>query len=263
MSEATSAPIMDNEHVKAFLSILQEHRPIDAQDFLATLRDVSAMERQLNAAVIELTAMRRELGEMREAQNHPVRTALQNAITALETKINDLRERLNTLKSGIIEGCKNAVAVFKEKGAAALNGIMNFFRVKDTLQNMRKDMIGAVKAAEMSIAKIEAVSTEYHEVGRHIKNIGRAMSGKELIEDAKPVGRIAKAAQAPQKLRKAVASGAVKGVDKAIGKLNRMEAKQAEKKPSILKNLNDLKEKAAQEKRDIPERPARQREASL
>ena len=129
MSEATSAPIMDNEHVKAFLSILQEHRPIDAQDFLSTLRDVSAMERQLNAAVIELTAMRRELGEMREAQNHPVRTALQKAITTLENRINDLRERLDAVKANIIEGCKNAVAVFKEKGAAALNGILNFFRV--------------------------------------------------------------------------------------------------------------------------------------
>lgn len=263
MSETTSVPIMDNEHVKAFLAILQEQRPIDAQDFLAALRDVSAMERQLNTAVAELTAMRQELREMREAQNRPVRTALQKTVTSLETKANTLRERLNTLKAGIIEGCKSAVSAFKEKGISALNGMMGFFRVKDILTEMRKDMAGAVQSAERSIAKIEAASTEYHEVGRHIKNIGRAMTGRALIEEAKPSGRIAQAAQAPHKLGKTVVSGAVKGVEKAINNLDKLETAQTAKRPSLVKNLNELKDKAAQAQRDVPERSERQQKTSL
>ena len=254
MNEATSAPLSENGHVKELLSLLKANR-VDSKELRSVLRYVGAMERQLDAAVVELQAMRRELGDMREAQNHPVRTALQNTVTALETKIDAARERLNALKSGIIEGCKNAVASFKEKGISALNGFMNFFKVKNALLDIRKGMNAAIKSTEKSINRIEAASTEYHEIGRHIKNMARAFAGRETVAETKPVGRLAKAAQAPHQFRKSVVSGMGRGIDAAIAKVGRMEqaaGRVAEKKPSVLENLDILKKHAAKTARESP-----------
>ncbi len=58
-SKTVTAPIMENEHVKEFLAILRENNAPSTQDFLAVLGQVGAMERQLDAAVKELAAMRR------------------------------------------------------------------------------------------------------------------------------------------------------------------------------------------------------------
>lgn len=81
-----TAPIMENEHVKELLAILRENNAPSTQDFLAVLNQVGAMERQLDAAVKELAAMRRELNEAWE-QAHPVKTALQIAVKTLDNNV--------------------------------------------------------------------------------------------------------------------------------------------------------------------------------
>lgn len=277
MSEATSAPksapLMENEHVKELLAIMKANS-VDAREFNSVLRYVGAMERQLDKAVGELIAMRRELNDMREAQNHPVRRALQNAISTLEEKIAVIRERLDAVKAGIIEGAKNAVAAFKEKGISALSNLASFFHIKNGLKALRNGLNDGIKADERAIAAIESVSAKYHEAGRRVKNMGRALADKEAVQEAKPSGKLAKSLEAPFRNEKAALSNALKNVNAAIRGMEQLEAAaaqireakaaaKAEKKPSLLKNLEVLKEKAAQAKRDVPERPARQQEASI
>nr|WP_312577785.1 DUF6674 family protein [Sedimentibacter sp.] len=116
MSDTTtqSAPLLENEHVKELFAILKENS-VSSKDLLDVIGYVGVMERQLDAAVGELSAMRQELADMREEQDHPVRTTLQKAIQALENKIAETKERLEAVKADIIEGCKNAVSAFKEK----------------------------------------------------------------------------------------------------------------------------------------------------
>lgn len=264
MGDVINTPLQENEHVKELLAIMEQNR-VNTDDLRGLLGYVGAMERQLDTAVGELQAMRQELNNMREEQNHPVRTALQNTIRTLEKGINEARERLDAIKESIVEGCKNAVSAFREKGISALHNVMDFFKVKDTLLDVRKGMDAAVKSAEKSIAKIEAVSAEYHEIGKHVKNIARAFTGKEAVQDAKPVGKLARATQAPHRFRKAVVSRTAKGVDAAIGKLEKMEQPVIEKKPSVLENLQAMKEQVAQAKRDAPaaDKPLKRNEASL
>lgn len=120
--------LLGNEHVKELLALLKENR-VSNQDFMNVIGYVGAMERQLDTAVNELSTMRRELSELREQQSHPMRKALQKAIRALEGKITETRERLEAVKADIIVGCKNAVAAFREKGIAALNGLSSFLHI--------------------------------------------------------------------------------------------------------------------------------------
>lgn len=271
MNESTSAaappPLPENEYVQALLSILQENRA-NTDDLMAVVEHMDTMERQLAAAVDELAAMRREVSDMR----HPVKAAVQKAIHSLGVKIADAREKLATVREGFVEGCKNAVAAFKEKGIAALDGLASFFHIRQGLESMEKTAGAAIRLDQQSIDKIAAVSAEYHEVGKHMKNLGRAIRGKEATAQAKPMGRIARAAQAPAKLDKALSTGIQKAARSALAGLDRLEqraarqreAKDGEKKPSVLGNLQVMKEQAAQAQTQAqaPDRPRKQ-EATL
>jgi predicted nuclease with TOPRIM domain len=249
-SKTVTAPIMENEHVKELLAILRESNAPSTQDLLAVLNQVGAMERQLDAAVKEFTAMRRELNEAQK-QSHPVKTAMQKAVIAMQGQVLDLRDKLSELKQTVIEGCKNAVDAFREKGISALDNIARFFKVRPILEAMRSDLNENIRFDEAAISKVGAVSAEYHEAGRHIKNMARAVAGKESIRDAKSAGKLAKALEAPFKAECSCFVSMKKSVETALSRIAVLE-KSAERKPSIRKTMNALNEQIAQGKRDAP-----------
>jgi uncharacterized phage infection (PIP) family protein YhgE len=276
MGDATvtkSTPLLENEHVKELLAILKENS-VSSKDLLDVIGYVGAMERQLDTAVGELSAMRQELADMREAQDHPLRTTLQKAIQSLENKIAETRERLEALKDSIIEGCKNAVAAFKEKGIAALSSLASFFHIRQGLEKVQESMDLNIHYDEQAMKKIAAVSAEYHEAGRHVKNMGRAILGKEAIQEAKPMGRLAKLMQAPYRLDKTCSAAIKRQAASALESLGKLEqrsvrqreakaAVKGEKKPSILKNLQTFKEQAAQAAQTAPAPQRKKPEVSL
>jgi predicted nuclease with TOPRIM domain len=255
MTEQSTAPLLENEYVKELMAIMEANNTPDRKDFLAVLNQVGAMECQLDAAVKELAAMRRELNEAQK-QNHPVKTAMQKAVIAMQGEVLDLRDKLAELKQTVIEDCKNAVDAFREKGISALDNIVRFFKVRPILESMRNDLNENIRFDEAAISKIEAVSAEYHEAGRHVKNMARAVAGKESIRDAKSAGKLAKALEAPFKAESSCFVSMKKSVETALSRIAVLE-KSAERKPSIRKTMNALNEQIAQGKRDAPtaERP--------
>lgn len=143
---------------------------------------------------------------------------------------------------------------FKEKGITALDNIARFFKVKPLLENMRDTLDQSIRQDDKAIAKIEAISTEYHEAGRHLKNIGRALLGKEAAQEAKPPGKLAAAIAAPYRAERSCLSAMKKSVEAAIGNFARLEDRA---KPSIQKTIQTHNEKiaAAQKSAPAPERP--------
>lgn len=246
--------LMENEHVKELFGILKDNGK-DTSGLSTLINHVKDMEDFVKNAENKIAAMKTQLDTMKEVQNHPIKTALQNTIKALETKIAEIKEQLSELKNNIIEGCKNAVKAFKEKGISALNKIASFFRVKKGLQAIKNNAIKSVDNCDKSIAKIEAFAKEYHTAGRHIKNMARVMVGKKPIDTVKESGKLVKVFSAPYKAHKAALNGLKKSVDKAIGKLEqidqKMEARQAAKtaakKPTLMERL-DAKKKEIKER---------------
>jgi chromosome segregation ATPase len=193
-----SPPLSQNKDVKALLAVLDAHKSPGAADLRAMLGNVARMEVQLAAAVSEMAAMRRELAAIRE-ENHPLRKVLQNAINALQEQIRALREQIDTLKTAIIEGCQNALTAFKERGAAALDGVARFFKLRPALEKMAGTLEQAEQRNARAVERIEAISAEYHKAGQHLRNIRRAIAGKDPLPDPKPVGKAAAAISAPFK----------------------------------------------------------------
>lgn len=229
MNEADT-PILENEAVKELLAVLRENQAPGGKELLEAIGHVAEMEKQLVGAVEELKAMRQELQGMKE---NPLKRALQNSVKALEANVAALRERLSELKGAVIEGCKKTLAAFKEHGISALAGAARFFHLKPAITALRGSMEAGIKTDEKALAKIQAVSAEYHEVGRHLKSLGRALMGKEAVQEAKEAGRLAKAIAAPYRAERACLLAARNSLDRAAAILEKLE-RAAEKKPSIL-----------------------------
>ena len=67
--------------------------------------------------------------------------------------------------------------------------------------------------------------------------------GKEAVQEAKSIGKLAKTVQAPYRAERACFLAARNGLDKAVSSLDRLE-RAAEKQPSILKAMQEHKEKS-------------------
>jgi regulator of replication initiation timing len=262
MSHAKSTPLSENEHVPALLDILRENK-LAAADFIGILGSVAAMEREMNSAAASLAALRRELTELREERNHTLRTALQNAAKGLSAKISAIRTRIAAVKSKIIDGCKNAADAFKTGGAAALNNLAGFFDVRRELESARAAVTEAIRAAETKIAQIEAAGEQYHAAGRAVRNLGRALQGKEPIPDLKPNGKLARLAETPFRAELRRLKRSLSRVNKSLAGLERLEktaARQSEKeRPSTRENMRRLQTVVEQRKKDAPAKTAEKR----
>ena len=108
----------------------------------------------------------------------------------METNISVMRHRLSELKGQIINGCRNILTDFRERGTVALNGITQFLHVRPVLESIQSAAEKSMQASNRAVARIDAFSTEYHEMGRHLKNMGRAIQGKPAETDAKENGKV-------------------------------------------------------------------------
>jgi thymidylate synthase len=242
------------------------------------------MENFVKQAENKISDMKSQLEEMKEIQNHPIKTALKNTIKALETKVAAIKEQIGELKANIIEGCKNAVAAFKEKGISALDKLASFFRVKTCLEKMKTSTVAAVKECDKSVAKIETFSKQYHTAGRAVKNMLRMVVGKEPIDAVKESGKLAKVMCAPARAEKACMLGIHKSCNSMLEKLEqlnqRADAKREEKatggdkgekpaaitkKPTLMERLEEKKELVRQLdlERAVPGRGTITKEAAL
>ena len=157
--------LMNNPDIQELIEILRKNNLKQQNGELTSLINcVSSMENQLKTALGELDAVQKQLAELKDKQN-PLRTACIKTINNLRIAINNIQKKLTEIKNAIVEGAKNAVAAFKEKGLSALNSIMKFFKVKDGLAAIGENADKAIKSANNSISKIDKISSEIHAAG--------------------------------------------------------------------------------------------------
>jgi hypothetical protein len=259
MSAAANSPRSGNEHIRELISILRENK-IDVHELLGVIGHIAAVERELGKAAAELSAMRKELAEMREDAGHPIRTELRSAARGLAGKISAARSGIKALKDKIIAGCKRAVEAFKTGGITALNNLAGFFDIRRGLENTRDAINDAIKYNEEKIAKIESMSEEYHAAGRGLRNIGRIMSGREPIKAVQPNGTLAKIIELPFSSEVRRLSRSLNRTGKALAGLDRLEKaaklRRELPRPSTLEEMKRLKVVVKWRKKDAPAKDA-------
>lgn len=248
-------PIAENEQVKALLALLKENNSAGYEDFAKLIESVTAMESRLSMAVGELEAMREDLQKM---QDHSLKASLQKTSKALEANIASMQQKLSELKGRIIDGCKNILADFKERGTIALSGITRFLHLKPALEAIWQRAETHQQASNRAMAKIDAFVSEYHEAGKHLKNMRLALMGKELAQEAKTSGEIARYVKAPYRASRACMGTVKKSAERAMDALEKLE-QTAERRPSVLKAMREQAAKTEPAKKQ--QAPSRDKES--
>ena len=124
------------------------------------------------------------------------------------------------------------------RGAVALNGITQFLHVRPVLESIQSAAEKSMQANNRAVARIDAFSTEYHEMERHLKNMGRAIQGKPAETDAKENGKIARVFKGAFKVEGALISSINRNAEWALNTLARLE-QTAERRPSVLEAMRE------------------------
>ena len=101
-----------------------------------------------------------------------------------------------------------------------------------------------VQSSDRAVSRIDAFSTEFHEAGRHLKNMGRSIQGKPAQAEAKENGRVADAFKGAFRIERAFASAIGENVGLSLNALARLE-QRAQRRPSVLEAMREQAAKAA------------------
>ena len=259
------------------MKLLEENkRREQAQDFSQLLEYMDGMSRQFDAVVQELQEVREQLAYEKQPA---VKKIMQSAVTSLENKVEWARDMLAGLRERIVDCTRDAVENFKEMGVSALDNAMSVMGVKNALESLQEHISGMIADTKQNIEKVEDIGHELRSVGGHLKNAGRAMTGKETREvDGGQEGRFQSVVLAPMRAVQNLLTNMNHATLAAIGGMEHLEqtadaAREAQaarkpgkhlgKKPSIRQKLAEKKAEAAARSVPMPEREHRPPEVGL
>ena len=246
MATATTQPILENGQVQELLSLLKESDATTRAALVSVLAHIGKMETQYESMVAELSGMRQTLAEA-ERQRHPIKNAMQSTVIAAQSRLLDFRDTLAGLKQTIINGCRAAITAVQETGISALNQLTQFLKIRPMLERMQHSADKNIRMCGRRIAETRTMSEEYHKAGRHLKNIGRAFLGKEPIQEAKPMGKLAGAHIRYLQSERAGYTKMKDRVGSALNCLKRLEERAAGRR-SIKAELQEYKQTAQAQK---------------
>ena len=210
-----------------------------------------------------------------------MKKVLEGVAVNLENKLDWARNMLAGLRERIAECARNAVDNFKEAGVSALDKAASALGVKNVLEALQEHLSGMIADTKQNMEKVENIGHELRSVGGHLKNAGRAMTGKEAqAVDGGQAGRLQSAVLAPMRGVQTLLSGMNNATLAAIGGVENLEqpadmarerreeraaqrpGKRLEKKPSIRQMLRKHQAEIAAKSAPVPDREKKQ-EAAL
>ena len=245
-SKKPEVMLEQNKYVKNMMRILKSNRMNkDAKGLAEVVDYVSTMERDVNKAISELVAIRKELSVMREEQNHPIRTMLSKVANGLMARLRAIQKQIQTIKQNIIGVCKQTVETVKDQGVVAANSIVGEFNIKGEIETQRSYINDAINYCENKISSIDAASKQFHTAENAVRNFGRALMGKEPIPAIKPNGKLAKLLKSPFHSGTEYLKRSLTCTNKALACVDKLE-KTAEllaerNRPSIYGDMDRIK----------------------
>ena len=257
-------PSQRNETFQQFIKLLEENnRQGQAIDLSLMAWYLDGMERQFDAVLQELQAVKEELVQVTERQV-PSKSFFTNMVEGLEAKVEQARGRLAAFRGKIMECVKNAIDRFKDAGVSALDNAVATMGIKKGLEHLQEGLQNSLSSIKVALGKAEEMGTQLRRGFRNIANAGRIAANKELDLDPKnEEGRFQSVVLTPMRGIEKLLSNINNNTLAAIGVVedleqsadmarNRQEeraeqkpGKRLEKKPSIRQVLTEKKAEAA------------------
>ncbi len=234
------------------------------------------MSRQFDAVVQELQTVKDQLAYEKQPA---VQKIMRDVAANLENKVEWAQNMLADLRERIADCARNAVENFKEMGVSALDNAVFAIGVKNALESLQEHISGMIADTKQNIEKVENIGHELRSVGGHLKNAGRAVTGKEAQSvDGGHEGRFQSVVLAPMRAAQNLLINMNNATLAAIGGVEHLEqtaetardaraarkpGKHLGKKPSIRQVLAEKKAEAAARSAPAPEKEHKPPEAAL
>lgn len=262
-----------SEAIEQLLKLLEENgRQGQAANLSQLLWYMDSMSRQFDILHQELQEVKAQLAQEKQPA---VQKIMEGVVTNLENKVEWARDMLAGLRERIMDCAKNAVENFKEAGVSALDRAVSAMDVKKTLEALHEHISGMISGTKRHIEQIEQLGHELRSVGGHLKNAGRAVTGKETqVVDGGQEGRFQSVVLAPMRATQKLLSNMNNATLAAIGSVENLEVsaeaarearaeRQAEQRPSIRQALAEKKAEAAARSAPAPDKNHKPPEAAL
>lgn len=210
----------------------------------------------------ELQSLREQLAERSDNSDLGKKT-----VENLEKSTKSFKERIDGFKKKLFQKAADIIRNFKEKGTIALHNIVQKLGIKENIQSHMKYYKDQAEKFNRTVEKLDAINAEFNAAKGHIKNIGRAIIGKEALDPQQKENFLIKILKRPYVNDR---DNYIKLTEQAIKRLDRLEALEAKaaearlhqgekgaKRDSTLQKLSDYKKEATsmdEVKKDAPGR---------
>ena len=239
------------------------------------------IEENFFSVLEELDTVKAQLAQQ-TPQTKEVRHTLADLMQNLQEQANHLQEQIHSMKTRLNEKAAQLVQNFKDQGVTALNHVCEFLGVKENLTQMRESLLQSAKEMQGSMDKIDQVAGELRAATTHVKNVGRAIVGKEAQEVAQPKeGGFFYQMKRPYRAMQDFCLKNAGKIEKDIHKIENLEQRvekiadgkkaagveklpDKQEKSSIMEKLQSMKEKQAGQQKTAPMvETAKKQEAAL
>lgn len=257
--------LQTEEPVVVMLDLMERNKQDEqAREMKRLLACLDNMEQQYNAVVREVQDLKRQLAEMPEQRGQDQNTVTK-LLQTLEDQAGEMRTQLESIREKIISCAKNAVNGFKRMGISALDMAVSMLGIKELLESTQEKIWNAMESTSATIQRVEDIGHELRSVGGHLKNAGRAVTGRETqVVDGGQEGRFQAVVLAPMRTINSMYAGIDRTIYGALGAVDRLE-REAERnrgkreKQSVRRRLE--KKKAETPDRSLPARAKKPYEA--
>lgn len=208
----------------------------DASQLTSMLDYIKQMQETITQSAEQIGKMEAQIAEMKEIQKHPIKNVLNNICESLKTSLEKAKESLKNLMNKVVEGCKKIVQAGKDN-VALIDGALTEWNGDVTgAKAIIKENQNIVGGCDKATKAIETFFTEkLANVGRNIKNAGKALTGKtDEINTEKIKLENSKAA--------AVFSAPFKAVKSITEFSTQIQEKRLEKAETILEKASIIKD---------------------
>lgn len=175
-------PIQSNQIIQDFIKLLAENsRGGQSEELTRLVQYMEEINQQFEALNRELSEIKKQCVRNGEPNNHETH-AISDMTHTLMNKAQEVKEKLDSLWEKITECAVTALQNFKDHGTMALDKAVSMMNVKPALEAIQENISGMMEGARRNIEKVEDIGRELRSAGAHLKNAGRAVSGKEVQE---------------------------------------------------------------------------------
>lgn len=158
----------------------------ESQQLSLLLEQIEEMQKNYNAVFQELKTIRNQLDQQKSImqQSPENQSVIVNQLSAFEKSVQKQYQQFQDMKKQICEKADILVQKFKETGVKALNNVCGFLGIKESLIKLKDMAQSNVVSMQNSIDKIDRIGFEVKSAATHIKNAGRAITGKEMVDSS-------------------------------------------------------------------------------